>query len=199
MILYGGGGHAKVVFDCLQALGLKLTGVFDDQAVTGFFEDKYLGKYSEKIFPNSKIIIAIGNNKTRKLVAQTVSHIFGKIAHPCAIVSNTSQIGEGCVVFHQAMVQANVVVGKLCIINTASIIEHDCVLEDFVHIATRATLCGGVHIGEGSLVGAAATILPGITVGKWCIIGAGSVVTKNIPDYCVVAGVPSRFLRLSNE
>lgn len=199
MILYGGGGHAKVVFNCLEALNIKLAGVFDNQVITGFFKDKYLGYYSENIFLNNKIIISIGNNKSRKTVVQGVGHSFGKILHPCAIVSKTSQIGEGCVVFHQSIVQADVLVGKHCIINTSAIVEHDCVLEDFVHIATRATLCGGVYIGEGTIVGAAATILPSVSVGRWCVVGAGSVVTKNIPDHSVVAGVPSKFLRFNNE
>lgn len=54
---------------------------------------------------------------------------------------------------------------------------------------------GSVSIGEGSWVGASATILDGVTIGKGCVIGAGSLVTKDIPDFGVAAGVPAKVIR----
>lgn len=57
-----------------------------------------------------------------------------------------------------------------------------------------------VIIGENSWVGARATILPGIRIGNYSIIAAGSVVTKDVPDYTVVAGVPAKVIKqLSSE
>ena len=49
-----------------------------------------------------------------------------------------------------------------------------------------------VIIGNDCWIGARATILPGVTIGNYCVIAAGSVVTKDIPDYTVVAGVPAK-------
>lgn len=49
-----------------------------------------------------------------------------------------------------------------------------------------------VFIGHDSWIGARAIILPGITIGNYCVVAAGSVVTKDIPDYTVVAGIPAR-------
>ena len=78
-------------------------------------------------------------------------------------------------------------------INTAAVIEHDCVLEDFTHVAPNTTLTGGVSVGEGTLVGAGTVVLPGIKIGKWVTVGAGSVVTKDqLPDYAVVHGNPAK-------
>lgn len=54
---------------------------------------------------------------------------------------------------------------------------------------------GKIRIKEGTWIGTNVTILPGITIGKCCLIGAGSVVTKDVPDYTVVAGVPAREIR----
>ena len=79
-----------------------------------------------------------------------------------------------------------------CIVNTASSIDHDCILEDFTFIGPNATLCGGVEIGECSFIGAGSVILPYIKIGKNCIIGAGSVVTKNIPDNSTAYGNPAK-------
>ncbi|MFM5730542.1 LbetaH domain-containing protein [Aeromonas caviae] len=50
-------------------------------------------------------------------------------------------------------------------------------------------------IKQGASVGANATLLPGITVGKYAMVGAGAVVTKDVPDYAVVAGNPAKVIR----
>jgi acetyltransferase-like isoleucine patch superfamily enzyme len=52
-----------------------------------------------------------------------------------------------------------------------------------------------VTIGDHSFLGYGTTILPNVTIGAYCVIGAGSVVSHDIPDYCVAAGVPARVLR----
>lgn len=55
--------------------------------------------------------------------------------------------------------------------------------------------CKPVHIKKGAWIGAGATILPGVTIGKHSIVGASSVVTKDVGDYEVVAGVPAKFVK----
>lgn len=52
-----------------------------------------------------------------------------------------------------------------------------------------------VIIGHDTWVGARATILPGVNIGNYCVVAAGSVVTKDVPDYTVVAGVPARIVK----
>ena len=52
-----------------------------------------------------------------------------------------------------------------------------------------------VVIGDGSWLGYGAVVLPGVTIGKHCVIGANSVVTSDIPDFCVAVGVPARVIR----
>ena len=54
---------------------------------------------------------------------------------------------------------------------------------------------GAVRIGNNVWIGDKATILPGVTIGDGVIIGANSVVTKNIPDYCVVGGNPAKVIK----
>jgi maltose O-acetyltransferase len=48
-----------------------------------------------------------------------------------------------------------------------------------------------VIIGNNAWIGACAVILPGVTIGNYCVVAAGAVVTKDVPDYTVVAGVPA--------
>ena len=101
---------------------------------------------------------------------------------------------EGSVVMHRAVIQRGTWIGKHGIINTASSIDHDCVLGDFVHIAPNATLCGEVVIGDETFIGAGAVVLPQIKIGKRVTVGAGSVVTKNIPDGATVVGNPGKII-----
>ena len=56
-------------------------------------------------------------------------------------------------------------------------------------------LCKPVHIKQGAWIGANATILPGVTVGKYAVVAAGSIVTKDVPDYTVVAGNPAKVIK----
>lgn len=51
----------------------------------------------------------------------------------------------------------------------------------------------GAHIGIGSI------IMPGVTIGKGAVIGAGSVVTKDIPPYCIAVGVPAKVIKIFSE
>lgn len=52
-----------------------------------------------------------------------------------------------------------------------------------------------VEIGFGAFIGMGARILPGVRIGRGAVIGANSVVTRDVPDFCVAAGVPARVLR----
>jgi len=51
-----------------------------------------------------------------------------------------------------------------------------------------------ITVGDDTWLGANVTILPGVRIGRCCLVGAGSVVTKDVPDYAVAAGVPARVL-----
>jgi sugar O-acyltransferase (sialic acid O-acetyltransferase NeuD family) len=192
MLLYGNGGHAQVIQDCLKALHLPLTGIFDDKPFPE--EPAFLGIYNPTVFPESSLLLAIGDNATRQKVSQHVRHHFGILIHPTAVFSAQAEVGEGTVVFPQAVVQAGVKLGKQVILNTGCIAEHDCRIADFVHLAPRSVLCGGVQVGEGSLIGVSATVLPGIKIGKWATVGAGAVVTQDVPDFATVTGIPAKFL-----
>ena len=52
-----------------------------------------------------------------------------------------------------------------------------------------------IHIGDDCWIGGGAIICPGVSIGKRCIVAAGAVVTKNVPDDCMVAGVPAKVIR----
>ena len=52
-----------------------------------------------------------------------------------------------------------------------------------------------VRIGDGSWLGHGCIVLPGVTIGRHVVVGANSVVTHDLPDYCVAVGTPARVIR----
>jgi sugar O-acyltransferase (sialic acid O-acetyltransferase NeuD family) len=100
--------------------------------------------------------------------------------------------GEGIQVMPGAIAHKFTSIGKQCILNTNCTVDHECKLGNGVHVMGGASIAGRVEIGDFSSVGTNATILPDIVIGKNVYIGAGAVVTKNVKDNTVVAGVPAR-------
>jgi len=196
MLIYGTGGHAKVVVDILlRNPSIMISAFFDDNKPDRDYLSYPVLAYDKNLFEGEKIIIAIGDNQARKSVADKMGHGYTKVVDLSSIVSNSSIIGDGCMVMHGAILQAYSSIGAHTIVNTGASIDHDCKIGEFVHIAPQVTLCGCVEIGEGTLVGAGTTIIPGKKIGKWVVIGAGSVVISDIPDYSVAVGNPAKVIK----
>ena len=64
------------------------------------------------------------------------------------------------------------------------------------HLNRRALICSPILIKRNAWIGAAATILPGVTIGQDAVVAAGAVVTKDVPDKMVVAGVPAKIIKI---
>ena len=123
------------------------------------------------------------------------------------------QIGEGSTVSNQLTVVApqNVKIGKSAYIMNGVLLmaSGGIIIEDYVLIAAHAKIisndhdpyyrpiitCQPIIIKEGAWIGAGAAIMKGVTVGKYAIVGANSVVTKDVPDYAVVVGVPAKVIK----
>lgn len=195
VILWGGGGHAKVVLESLFSEKRKVAGIFDDQKQGELFGVPYTGQYNPEKLKDAHLIISLGDNTTRKKLAESAKHKFTLTRHTSCVLSPRSIYGAGSMILHGAVVQADTQIGNHVILNTVCSVDHDCRIGDYVHIGPRTVLCGKVHVGEGALIGAGATVAPGVKIGKWSIIGAGSVVIKDVPDYCVAVGNPARVIK----
>lgn len=195
-LLYGASGHAKVICSIFESMNIEVESIIDDNKDVYLKNHNVIYNYDNNYKPELPILISIGDNLTRKKISEMITRVFSTAVHSSAILDDFSKIGAGTSVFHGSIVQRDAFIGNHCIINTNSSIDHECIIEDFVHIAPSATLCGNVKIGEGTLIGSNATVLPNIKIGKWCIIGAGAVVNKNIPDFSMVTGVPGKILKM---
>jgi len=192
LVLYGAGGHAKVVAEIAE---------LSEYAELVFCEDK-LTKTKVWGYPVvsevdecEECILAIGSNAVRRKLALDLRNRFVILIHPKNQISRRVFIGEGTVIMAGVSVNVDVSIGKHCIINTNASVDHDCVIEDFVHLSPNAALAGNVHIGEGTHVGIGACVIQGIKIGKWCTIGAGAVIIHDVPDGCTVVGNPGRIIK----
>ena len=170
MWIWGTGGHAKVV---RQSYGLPIDFTVDDANPELPWKEQYRGYHG---------IIAIGDNKARKAVADRLGEAkFRGIADLFAAVRCDYKFIHyiGNFLGPNAVVGVDTVLGNHVIINTGASVDHDCKIGDFVHIAPGAHLCGNVEVGDGAFVGAGTIVTPGSKIEPWAFIKAGSLVTPN--------------------
>jgi UDP-2-acetamido-3-amino-2,3-dideoxy-glucuronate N-acetyltransferase len=131
-------------------------------------------------------------------------------------IQSGSTIGKKCVFGQNVNVGNNVSIGDFCKVQNNVSIYEGVTLEDYVFCGPSMVFtnildpkCKYPQVGaqfyvktlvkEGASIGANATIVCGITLGKHTLIGAGSVVTKDVPDYALVVGVPGKVIGWVSE
>ena len=110
-------------------------------------------------------------------------------------ICDTVSFGKGVQVMSSVTVTSFTSIGDYCVLNTSATIDHECLIGDGVHVMGGASLAGKIIVKDFATIGTNATILPNIIIGKGAYVGAGAVVTKNVADFEVVAGVPAKILR----
>jgi sugar O-acyltransferase (sialic acid O-acetyltransferase NeuD family) len=203
IIVVGGGGHAKVVISILKKLSryniLGYTDITNRGVLLGI---SYLGSDDElaRASTSKKINLAlavgqvgIGNMRNDIWTRlNSLSVLFPSIVSPNAIVNEDASCGEGAVVMDGAVINTGAIIGRGAIVNTNSTVEHDVRIEDWVHVAPGATICGDVTVGRFSMIGAGATVKEGIKISSGCVVGAGAAVVNDLKEPGIYVGCPAR-------
>lgn len=200
VVIIGAGGHAKVIADIIEKSGDQIIGFLDDKLEKGtkvVGNYKVIGNLNNRLplsIANSdyEFIIAIGNNYKRRQISNTPNLKFYTAIHPSVQIGLDVEIKEGTTIMANASINSSAKIGRHCIVNTGAIVEHDNIIEDFVHISPNASLGGTVKIGENTHVGIGSVIKNNITICGDCTIGAGAVVIKDITEEGTYVGVPVR-------
>ena len=212
IVLVGSSGQAKVIIDLVEKEGrYKMVGLIDAARSIG---DSTLG-YSvlgrEIDLPAliveyglKGIIIAIGDNSVRAIVAATILELcpnlpFVTAVHPSASIGKQTTLGSGTVVMAGAVVNPCCQVGQFCILNTKASLDHDSVMEDFSSLAPGVTTGASCRIGTYSAVSIGAVLRHGITIGEHSVIGGGSYVTKDVEPFSIAYGTPARKIRARQQ
>ena len=198
LVIYGCGGHGKVVADIALARGMTVEGFLDDRAIEGkrVFDFPILGgpAWLEMCRSEVSVALGIGENRARCRIYKLCERLgvtLATLIHPTATVAASAQLGAGVVVMAQAVINPDARVANGAIINSGAIVEHDCEVGEFAHLSPKATLGGSVRIGALAHLGLAASVLPGKAVGEKTVVGAGAVVIRDIKESGTYVGVPA--------
>ena len=193
IVLIGGGGHAHSVLDSIKQTGKYHVAGFvereisNSQGIAGVpvigTDDDLQAIYDSGI-QNAFITIGyLGKSDTRERIYHNLKKIGYKvpiIIDPSSIIAYGVSIHEGTFVGKRVVINANAEIGKMCIVNTGAIIEHDDKVEDFTHVSVGSVLCGGVSVGSRSLIGANATVIQNVHIADDVIVGAGVTVRHDL-------------------
>jgi len=202
ILIYGAGGHGRVVADVIERQAKnRVAGFIDDnpqlwgREVLGY---RVLGGFATLADTGSSccpIVIAIGDNQIRKELAKRLDacgYSFATAIHPSAQIARDVRIEPGAMVMANVAINPGARIGAHVIVNTGAILDHDCVIHDFVHISPAAALAGNVVVEEGAHIGVGGSVLPNVRIGAYSTVGAGAVVTMNVAPGLIVVGVPAK-------
>ena len=182
ILVYGAGGHARVVSDILSCAGLPLFGFIDEIPSCGMLDGFPVFNSTDPIWlklNDFRFVVAVGDNRSRASIFESLVTRGGiplTILHPNAIVSRKAVIGPGTVIMAGAIVNAGAEVGNNCILNTGCSVDHDCRLGDHVHLCPGVRLAGSVRVGTHTMLGTGCCVVPGQNIGCGTTVGAGAVV-----------------------
>ncbi|MBS7548186.1 acyltransferase [Dietzia massiliensis] len=150
-------------------------------------------------------------------VAETAIIGDGSAVWHLAQVREDARVGENCVIGRGAYVGTGVTMGNKCKLQNYALVYEPAELEDGVFVGPAAVFTNdhyprsispdgslkrsndweavGVTCRTGASIGARAVCIAPVTIGRWAMVAAGSVVTKDVPDFALVAGVPARRIR----
>lgn len=129
-----------------------------------------------------------------------------------SVVAAKACIGTHCVIGHNCFIASGAQIGNDVKLQSNTDVWDLVALEDWVFVGPSAVFTNDpnprskypkknfpsygswrkTRVREGATIGANATIVCGVTIGRWAMIGAGSVVTKDVPDYGLIIGVPGK-------
>jgi sugar O-acyltransferase (sialic acid O-acetyltransferase NeuD family) len=209
MVIIGAKGLAKEVLDIFAQR---------NELENLFFFDDVSNDLPEKLFDRFKILrsfedvkntfrntddysftLGLGNPLLRYKLAARFQNLGGKntsaISPSASVGSFGNNISRGCTVLSGAVITNGVTINEGCLINPHCSISHDAVIGKFVEMSPGVRITGHVTVGDFSNLGTNATILPRLNVGSNVIVGAGAVVTRDVDENTLVAGIPASVKR----
>ena len=209
LVIVGAGGFGREV----EWLVKRINKINPTYEVIGYVDDgKAIGEeigHSEVIATtdelviredNLNVVIAIGNAKVRKLIADKLqvntNLSFPNLIDPSVIYDESeTTIGKGNIICASTIMTVNIAIGNFNIINLDCTIGHDDILKDYVTIYPSVNVSGNVTVEDCVEIGTGTQIIQGLSIANNVIIGASAAVVKNIEDSGTYVGVPVKKIK----
>ena len=199
LIIIGASGHGKVVADIAIKMNKWQSIVFldDDESIKTSMGVKVIGKTADAFTykDEADFFVAIGNNVTRdKIQEKFIDEGLNVVCliHPSSVIGTDVDIGIGTAVMAGVVINSSSRIGKGCIVNTSSSLDHDNNIEDYVHISPGVRTAGGVSVGKATWLGIGSVVSNNVSICSGCKVGAGAVVVNDITELGTYVGVPVR-------
>jgi sugar O-acyltransferase (sialic acid O-acetyltransferase NeuD family) len=206
ILVFGAGGHAKVILDIVERQGLyRVIGLIDRSERVGLSlwnyqvlgDERILATIAPQVYGG---IVAIGDNSIRADITERILKVapgfeFATAIHPSAQIGRDVSIGAGTVVMANVVINPGTAVGRGVIVNTGAIVDHDNVIGNFASLGPGVTTGGTVRINDFSAISLGAKIIHGRTIGEHAVLGAGATAVDDIPARCIAYGTPAKVIR----
>lgn len=199
LMIIGASGHGKVVAEVALKMNNWESIVFldDDEDLESPLDLRIIGTSDEVLqyIDDYEIFVGVGNNTIREEIQDMLEEAGASIPtliHPTSVIGEHVIIEAGTVIMAGAVINCCSNIGRGCIINTSSTIDHDNSIEDYVHVSPGAHLAGSVTVGKKSWLGIGSIVSNNVNITSGCKVGAGAVVIKDVTEPGVYVGVPVR-------
>lgn len=212
VVILGGKGIGMIASSIIDRIG--------DAYVTGFLNDNLeigtkIGKYKQiEVIGKTEdlnsiledkdtyvFIAYVGFKYERKMYQKILSlniprEKFYNVIDPTSVIpKDYCKIGNGVLIAPYSQLSPDATISDNCMLLANSFVGHDSFLDHFAHLATNAVVGADVHVGKMVHIGSNATIRECVKIGDYSIVGGGAVVTKDVPENCIVVGNPARILK----
>ncbi len=216
MVLFGVGNMLSDIYDCVHALGKKVTRIVlnapeQNRERTKDFETRlrelnerplitpledFSPQGDEESFvvpttPQKAVLIEYLKNKYRLQ--------FSQLIHPTAYVSPYAKIGQGVFIGAGSVIGPGCILNDHVFVNRGVIVGHDTILHEYVRLNPGSNIAGHVEIMDGAMIGLGANVIEELVIGRGSVVAAGAVVIKDVQGNTMVAGVPAVVKRVNED
>ena len=208
IIVIGAGGCALEVLGIIEHINQvsaewNILGIVDDNPeLKGSSVCKYpvLGSTDVLNIRSGEIyaVCGIGKPSIREKIPEKISNpdiLFPVLIDPSAVIADDAELGEGVVIGAGVLCEKKCKIGNQVMVNSHSIVGHESVINNYSMVHLGSNIAGHVEIGECCEIGMGTNIIQQLKIGAHSMSGAGSVIVRDVPENCLVAGVPAKILR----